>query len=1654
MWKASRLLILALVTWTQAISQPYGNEWVETDQDYFKLKVAEDGWYRVNAVDLQTLGFPLSTVPASRIRMFRRGREMAINVNSNGDGTLNFLEFYGQRNDGASDVDLYLTPESQPHQYYNLFADSATYFLTWSVGGANGLRTGFSSAKDNSGLSIESYHLLQDLTLQTSQYSEGFKYGFESTFTSSFFDQAEGWTGPSISKNGNQEFNLILQDAVRSGPVPTLEIVMIGDNTLSHRVEVAVGPDNLSLRSLGFAEFSNRTSFKYQSSLSWDDIGVAGDLLVRLAVLGVSGQADRVSFAYVDVTYPSGYSLAGDQTSFDLRTEAGDRSYLRIPAVDPESTRFYDITDPFSPVLIAQTNFASDVDIVVTGTSTPRKVLALTDTKQVPVIEPYSFEDVDVGANYHIITHSDLRSGTTDQVQAYADYRLSTSGGSFDVSIAETQQLYDLFSFGDPSPLAISRYLEYLYDQGNPEYLFIIGKGTSVNFDFYRTPGSLIHYVPTFGLPGSDFSYSVNLGPDPNVPVIPTGRLSARTPEDIEVYLNKVIEMEGLAFDDLWRKNIIQLSGGQTSNELATFRSFIESFARLAEGDFLGANVLNKGKATNAVVEQFNLTEEINSGVGMVTFFGHSGSAVTDIEIGAASDYANNGRYPFLLINGCNAGEIFGTNVSFGEDWISQPSAGALGFVAHSNFALSSNLKRYTDIFYAVNFAEEEWFGTSIGEALIEISDRYLQAYGSGVVNLTQVHQMLLQGDPAIKIFGADQPDYELVENDVLPRALEGDRILSSQSSFALDLIVRNYGKSSTDSLKISISRTLPDGEEIIYINGFERIPRLDTISFEITNDPTKNLEGINLFEIRVDPDNDIVELSEINNLVNFSLALNSGNSLPLFPPDESLVSTAEVLFKWQSIDPLEGVRSFDFELDTIRTFDSPFKKTLTETGEVLFERTLDLSSDNIPDSTTMYWRTRYTQPQANEDTSWVESSFTYMAGATEGWGQFDRGQLGVNDVQGVEIDQVTGAWDFVESTNMVEVFTFGTASSFDSSALEFVFDGIDMIRSTAPIDPFCTQNTINLVAFDRETASPYQAIPIIGPDVLDARVCGRRPQMVYNFIEDFVIGPNRFLDTFIDNLKSGDNVIIFSMGEVRYSNWDATVKSKLNNVGIQTSTIDGLIDGQAVIFIGRKGFSPGEAIEVIDDGSSIPILQQSLRQTVDVVGKFQQGEVLTPRIGPARSWNSLDFGAQDEASDDFAVDIIGVTAAGTETPLFQSGRIEAVDLSTVDAAIYPQIRLRYTFSDSVNQTPPALRFWEVTYDYPPDGILLIGNKTPISIQEGTPITQQVSFINTSPKDFTDSVQLSYQIQTVDGGGLTQQSANLPGPAAGDTSTFSININSIGKVGINNLSLSAMASEVELYQNNNNISFPAFARVQADNVNPILDVTFDGSYILDGDIVSANPSILIRLRDDNPILVKSDTSGVELQLKQPCESCGFERVSFDSPSVVWTPATETEDFEVRYDPGPLEDGQYGFRVEATDESGNSIGDVPYEINFEVISESSITHFYPYPNPFSSSTRFVFTLTGSEIPDQLKIQIMTVSGRIVREITQDEIGAIHIGNNITDYAWNGTDEFGDELANGVYLYRVITRINGENVKNRGTSADRAFKNGFGKLYILR
>jgi flagellar hook assembly protein FlgD len=148
------------------------------------------------------------------------------------------------------------------------------------------------------------------------------------------------------------------------------------------------------------------------------------------------------------------------------------------------------------------------------------------------------------------------------------------------------------------------------------------------------------------------------------------------------------------------------------------------------------------------------------------------------------------------------------------------------------------------------------------------------------------------------------------------------------------------------------------------------------------------------------------------------------------------------------------------------------------------------------------------------------------------------------------------------------------------------------------------------------------------------------------------------------------------------------------------------------------------------------------------------------------------------------------------------------------------------------------------------------------------------------------------------------------------------------------------------------------------------------------------------------------------------------------------------------------DGVYRLRVQASDKSKNESGDIDYQISFEVINRSTITNLLNYPNPFTTSTRFVFVLTGSKIPDQMQIQIMTITGKLVKTIDAYDIGPIRIGRNITEYAWDGNDDYGDRLANGVYLYRVKAKIDGENIEHRPTSADKYFKKGFGKLYLMK
>ncbi len=247
--------------------------------------------------------------------------------------------------------------------------------------------------------------------------------------------------------------------------------------------------------------------------------------------------------------------------------------------------------------------------------------------------------------------------------------------------------------------------------------------------------------------------------------------------------------------------------------------------------------------------------------------------------------------------------------------------------------------------------------------------------------------------------------------------------------------------------------------------------------------------------------------------------------------------------------------------------------------------------------------------------------------------------------------------------------------------------------------------------------------------------------------------------------------------------------------------------------------------------------------------------------------------------------------------------------------------------------------------------------------------------------------------------------------------------------------------------------------IVADNKNPLIDVTFDGIHILDRDIISSKPFIHVSLKDENKYLALDDTSLISVFVKYPDDLTEYY-IPFDGSVLKFIPADLTQgngknQARIEYKPQFTQDGDdYVLIIKAKDKSGNTSGNNAYKIGFAIVNKPAISAFLNYPNPFTTSTQFIFTITGSEVPSNLKIQIIGPTGKVVREILKSELGPLHIGRNITEYKWKGDDQFGQLLGNGVYLYRVVTNLNGNKMDHYNSGADKWIEKGYGKLYIMR
>jgi hypothetical protein len=210
-----------------------------------------------------------------------------------------------------------------------------------------------------------------------------------------------------------------------------------------------------------------------------------------------------------------------------------------------------------------------------------------------------------------------------------------------------------------------------------------------------------------------------------------------------------------------------------------------------------------------------------------------------------------------------------------------------------------------------------------------------------------------------------------------------------------------------------------------------------------------------------------------------------------------------------------------------------------------------------------------------------------------------------------------------------------------------------------------------------------------------------------------------------------------------------------------------------------------------------------------------------------------------------------------------------------------------------------------------------------------------------------------------------------------------------------------------------------------DKVGPQLELYLNDEDFVDGGYTDANPIFYANLFDESGLNTASSSIGHDMTLIMDDDTDNMIFLNDDYEA-------ELDNYKagkVSYQLNDLEDGVHRLTFKAWDTYNNSNEE---SLSFIVADNSKVVidHILNYPNPFTTNTAFYFDHNQAGRTLDVSIDIMTVSGKLVRSIKQS---GYQKGNHYGPITWNGRDEFEDRIGRGVYVYRIsVTNDAGETV----------------------
>jgi len=1541
---------------------------IPEDSDAFKIAVNEDGLYSLSYEYLDSAGVPIDQWQPSFIHLWHRGEEAPLYFVGDSDSLFEAGErfvFWGARRRGEK-------------SYYNDCSDENIFWLTGDA--THGLRMAERRVTDDPTKLPNTYFFEKKHFEEDELYYHGDN---SAELFNTLQLPGEGWIWRRLLAGEQFQTSLLLQNTVTEAPLCSLTVHLRGITfdpvKPNHRIQFL-----LNGNSIGETFFSDNQNIIFRAEFPSSFARVGNNNFVVKSVGGTGAAIDQIYFDWVEIGYWRSYVASDNFVPFRAGVSAiSEKPEDRFVLFNLHSANIeiYDRTrqQVLSGFAVNQYNStqwqASFIDSAANDFKSDYLALtpeALKTPAGISRNSPSSLWMPTNAADYIILTHRDFRNAA----ERLANHRRST-GENFGVAVADVEDVYDEFNFGMPDPEAIRNFFRHAYENWPspaPRYALLIGDA-SWDPKLNNPTSHEQNFILPFGNPVSDNRFVCFDGENDFIPEMFIGRLPVETAEQAEVIVDKIIAYEN-GLPQSWHKNFTFLNGGIDSFEQQLFLNQTEG---LINRYILPAPVGGKparlykntpGRFIGELREE--ILSSIDNGTVILNFLGHAGSQTWELMLinNDVFDLQNHERLPFITSMSCHTARYANPDQdSFGETFVRLPERGAVAFWGTSGWGFVFQDGVLLDkMFEALVQDSVRTLGMLTTLAKIGL----LEQWGTGITNVSTIDHYSLLGDPALMLALPRQPELVMQPAQI---SFSPPAPTDQTVQVNVKVVVRNFGLATTDSVGLAIDAVAPNNlKEKLFAGSLRPIGFSDSVQVS-----WQTLDNRGEYRIRagVDRQGLITELDESNNDAENSIYFFTNSITPASPARYAKLSEPRpnlTVHNPASANQQGLARSYFFEVDTSADFSSGFHLASPAIPEGILQ-----TSWQMPQSLQnglYFWRSRVSESEV--ESPWQTSSFRISSNEENGFAQSGVTQLSEAIFSQTKIDSSIAAISLAPDPSRALPLEVQSAGYEDATRCYLI---VDFQLTNAAVQSRGHQ----ILALD-----PVTHEIIAGPRYFDTAASTEQADSLAMFIEAL---PARTL--VLTGIRDDGSQ---RMTERAYQALESLGSAMTRQVGFR--------DGWAMI--GQKGWSVGQAVEAVGRRGEGTAAARFTHQPF-----YKSGEVHSLIIGPASVWKILRWrGNTGVNATILAIDVLGRNQNESSWSLVRSNVGNEQPLNDVDAQRYPFLQLVARLADDDGLDTPHLMSWEIDYDGGVD--LAVGISTieisPDTVFAGEEVTVRAEVYNFGENEISAPVKFSFNHP--DSGRKVFATNILSIPAAGSSVMNAIwySIDARGRVDLF-VEVDPENQIAESYELNNLATAPA--HIIADSSSPELRVTIDGKNVMPGDFVSAEPLITCEVFDDG-VLTIDDTSRLNILLDgvRVSHRAAGQALSIEELSVSRLKA------RIQYRPN-LDDGNHLIEFFVRDASRNT-GYVRAEVL--VKTDFQLSNVMNYPNPFARETEFTYYLT--QPAERIGIKIFTLSGKLIRSFDDAPLAA-----GFNRLLWDGRDADGDELANGVYLYKISARREG-------------------------